>query len=151
MNTQYHRVLYSGLVFYILLSNELSSILISLALLWMMPFYKNIYSPMKYGGSVQKLVMQSRNAKSIIFSFHPSPPPPPFPLFAFIPVIQGVHKYCVFQRILKSLPPLPRHSAVIGCTKNYQPIGVTVHSYCIESFEGLLQRCRQGRGCSELW
>ena len=33
----------------------------------------------------------------------------------------------------------------------YQPIGVTVHSHCVESFEGLLQRCRRGRGCSELW
>ena len=30
-----------------------------------------------------------------------------------------------FPRILKSLPPLPvQHSAAIGCTKNYQPIGV---------------------------
>ena len=56
-------------------------------------------------------------------------------------------KYCVFfPRILESLPPLPRqHSAAIGCTKNYQPIGVTVHSHCVESFEGLLQRCRRGR------
>ena len=35
--------------------------------------------------------------------------------------------------------------------KNCQPIGVTVHSHCVESFEGLLQRCRRGRGCSELW
>ena len=58
-------------------------------------------------------------------------------------------KYCVFLRVLESLPALPRqHSAAIGCTKNYQPIGVTVHSHCVESFEGLLQR---GRGCSELW
>ena len=40
--------------------------------------------------------------------------------------------------------------AVIGCTKNHQPIEVTVHSHCVESFEGLLQRCRRGRGCSEL-
>ena len=46
-----------------------------------------------------------------------------------------------FTRILESLPPLPRqHSAAIGCTKNFQPIGVTVHSHCVESFEGLLQR-----------
>ena len=30
-----------------------------------------------------------------------------------------------FPRIFESLPPLPcQHSAVIGCTKNYQPIGV---------------------------
>ena len=57
-----------------------------------------------------------------------------------------------FPRILESLPPLPRqHSAAIGCTKNYQPIGVTVHSHSVKSFEGLLQRCRRGRGCSELW
>ena len=59
---------------------------------------------------------------------------------------------CFFPRVLESLPPLPRqHSAAIGCTKSYQPIGVTVHSHCVESFEGLLQRCRLGRGCSELW
>ena len=59
----------------------------------------------------------------------------------------------LFPRILKSLQPLPRQqSAVIGCTKNCtkKPIGVTVHSHCVESFEGLLQRCRRGRGCSEL-
>ena len=55
-----------------------------------------------------------------------------------------------FPRILVSLPPLPRQpSAAIGCTKNYQPIGVTAH--CDESFEGLLQRCRRGRCCSEMW
>jgi len=59
---------------------------------------------------------------------------------------------CFFPRILKSLPPLPRqHSAAIGCAKTNQPIGVTVHSHCVESFEGLLQRCRRGKGCSELW
>ena len=57
---------------------------------------------------------------------------------------------CFFPRILESLPPLPRqHSAAIGCTKNYQPIGVSVHSHCVESFEGLLQQCRRGRGCSK--
>ena len=50
------------------------------------------------------------------------------------------------------MPPLPRqHTAAIGCTKNYQPIWVTVHLHCVESFEGLSQRCRRGRGCSELW
>ena len=59
---------------------------------------------------------------------------------------------CFFPRILESLPPLPRqHSAVIGCTKNYQPIGVTVHSHCVESFGGLLQRYWRGRGFRELW
>ena len=66
--------------------------------------------------------------------------------------VQGVLKIlCFFPRILDSLPHLTRqHSAAIGCTKKYQPIGVTVHSHCAESFEGLLQRCRRGRGCSEL-
>ena len=45
-------------------------------------------------------------------------------------------KYCVFARIPKSLPTLRRHySAAIGCTKNNEPIGVTVHSHCIESFK----------------
>ena len=45
-----------------------------------------------------------------------------------------------FPRTLESLPLPPRqHSAAIGCTKNYQPIGVTVHSHCVESFEGFLQ------------
>ena len=45
-----------------------------------------------------------------------------------------------FQEFSKSLPSLPRqHSATIGCTKNYPPIGVTVHSRCVDSFEGLLQ------------
>ena len=60
-------------------------------------------------------------------------------------------KYCVFfQEFSKYLPPLPRqHSAAIGCTKNYQPIGVTAFSHCVESLEGLLQRCRRGRGCSK--
>ena len=38
-------------------------------------------------------------------------------------------KYCFFRGILESLPPLPRqHLASIGCTKNYQPIGVTVYT-----------------------
>ena len=67
-------------------------------------------------------------------------------------LLQGVHQIlCFFARNLESLPPRPRqHSAAIGCTKNYQPIRVTVHSHCTESFEGLLQRCRRGRCCSEL-
>ena len=42
-----------------------------------------------------------------------------------------------FPKILESLPPLPRqHSADIGCSKNYQPIGVTVHSHYVESDVG---------------
>ena len=28
---------------------------------------------------------------------------------------------------------------------------MTVHLHCVESFGSLLQRCRRGRGCSELW
>ena len=48
-------------------------------------------------------------------------------------------KYYFFPRIHESLPPLPRqYSAAIGCTKNPQPIGVTVLSHCVECFEGLL-------------
>ena len=35
-----------------------------------------------------------------------------------------------------------QHWAALGCTKNFQSIGVTVHSHCVESFEDLLQRCR---------
>ena len=57
-------------------------------------------------------------------------------------------KYCVF------LPPLPcKHSAAICCKKNYQPIGVTVHSHCVENFEGLLQRYVGDEyvGCNGLW
>ena len=40
-------------------------------------------------------------------------------------------KYCViFIEFLESLPPLSRqHLAALGCTKNYQRIGVTVHSH----------------------
>ena len=46
-----------------------------------------------------------------------------------------------FPRILESLPHLPRqHSAANGCTKNCQPIGVTVHSHCVDSYKGILQR-----------
>ena len=56
-----------------------------------------------------------------------------------------------FFKNFESLPSLPRHhSAAIGCTKKDHPIVVSVHSHCVESFEGLLQRCRRGRGCSEL-
>ena len=44
---------------------------------------------------------------------------------------------CFFPRIIESLLPLPRqHSAAIGCTKNHQPIGVTVHLPCFESDVG---------------
>ena len=57
-----------------------------------------------------------------------------------------------FSRIFESFPPLLRQRSVPnGCKENDQPIGATVHSLCVESIEGLLQRCRRGRGCSELW
>ena len=46
-------------------------------------------------------------------------------------------KNCVFSK--NSRKSLPRqNSAAIGSTKNYQPIGGTVHSHCVDSFEGLL-------------
>ena len=61
-------------------------------------------------------------------------------------------KYCVFFfKNSKKFATSP--SPALGCYwlyKNDQPIGETVHSHCVESFEGLLQRCRRGRGCSEL-
>ena len=58
-------------------------------------------------------------------------------------VVTGCPLNIVFSlRILESLPPLPRQSSAAICfTKNYQPIGVTVTSHCVESFEG-----RVGRG-----
>ena len=41
---------------------------------------------------------------------------------------------CVF--FLESLQPVPReHWAAIGCTKNYQPIGVTVHSHVLRALK----------------
>ena len=45
-------------------------------------------------------------------------------------LLQGVHLIlCFFPRIIESLQPLPRqHFAVIGCTKNYQPIEVTAYT-----------------------
>ena len=47
--------------------------------------------------------------------------------------------------IIKQLRKKSKLSA-IGCTKNYQPIGMTVHLHSVESFEGLLQRCRREGG-----
>ena len=61
-------------------------------------------------------------------------------------------KYCVFFQEFSKVFHLLLASTrlLLVYRKNYQPIGVTVHSHCVESFEGLLQRCRQGRGCNEL-
>ena len=58
------------------------------------------------------------------------------------PALQGVQdKLWGFQEFFIILPPLPRkHWAAIGCAEFGQPIGVTVHSHCVESFENLLQR-----------
>ena len=55
-------------------------------------------------------------------------------------------------RILESLSPLPHlHSAAIGCTEDYQPIGVTVHSHCVgRVLKVSSSDVGEGRGCSEL-
>ena len=50
-------------------------------------------------------------------------------------------KYCVFSKNPGKFATSPSPAlGCQGCTKNYQP----VHSHCVESFEGLLQRCRRG-------
>ena len=59
-------------------------------------------------------------------------------------------KYCGFFSKVCHLS-LASTRLILVVQKNYQPIGVTVRSHCVEIFEGLLQRCRLGRGCSELW
>ena len=67
--------------------------------------------------------------------------------FTFLPTGYSLNIVFFFSRILQNLLPLPQqHSAAICCTKNSQPIRVTVHSHCIESFEGLIQRCKRRRG-----
>ena len=54
-----------------------------------------------------------------------------------------------FSRIFIILPPLPfKHWAAIGCTKNFQPIGVTAHSYWKVSYsdlgeEGVASNCEK--------
>ena len=62
-------------------------------------------------------------------------------------------KYCVFFQEFSKVCHLSLATTrlLLAVQKNYQPIGVTVHSHCAQSFDGLLQRCRRGRGCSELW
>ena len=74
-------------------------------------------------------------------SYHPSCHPTVIHFVIKSSTILSLYTGCslnivFFPRIFESLPPLPRqhHSAVIGCTKNYQPIGVTIHSHCVESF-----------------
>ena len=47
----------------------------------------------------------------------------------------------LFLRNFIIMPTLPRqHWAAIGCTEIGQPIGATVHLYCVDSFENLVQR-----------
>ena len=69
-------------------------------------------------------------------------------------------KYCAFsQEFSKNLPPLPRqHSAAIGCTNNYHPIGVTVHSQCVDCTLAMrwelwrsLTVMKAREGLQELW
>ena len=49
-----------------------------------------------------------------------------------------------FQSILESFQPLPHQdSAAIGCTKNYQPIGVTVHSLSEVGEGGVAVNCEK--------
>ena len=61
-------------------------------------------------------------------------------------------KYCVFfQEFSKNCHlSLASTRLLLVFKKIYQPKGVTVHSHCVESFEGLLQQWRRGRACSEL-
>ena len=57
--------------------------------------------------------------------------------------IQGLQKTNYFSffspRIFSILLPC-QHWAAIGCTKNCQPIGVTVHSHYFDNFESLMQQ-----------
>ena len=57
-------------------------------------------------------------------------------------------KYCLFSQEFSKVCHLSLASTrlLLIVQKKYQPLGVTVHSHCVESFEGLLQRCRRGRG-----
>ena len=56
-------------------------------------------------------------------------------------------EYCVFFKEKFAASPSP----ALGCYWLYKKLGVlTVNSHCVENFEGLLQWCRRGRGCSEL-
>ena len=68
--------------------------------------------------------------------------------------LQGVHERLRFSKNSRKIATSP--SPALDCYwlyKNHQPIEVTVHAvllHCVESFEGLIPLCRQGRGCSEL-
>ena len=51
-----------------------------------------------------------------------------------------MNNYCVFFQEFSKVCHLSLASTrlLLVVNKNHQPIGVTVHSYCVESFEGLL-------------
>ena len=47
--------------------------------------------------------------------------------------VQGVHSILSFSKnCQKFSTPLRQNLAAIGCTNNYLPKGVTVHSHCVE-------------------
>ena len=59
-------------------------------------------------------------------------------------------KYRVFSNNAGKFASSP--SPALGCHWLFNKLpGVTVHSHCVESFEGLLQRCRLGSGYVGLW
>ena len=61
-----------------------------------------------------------------------------------------LNKYCVFFQGFSKVCHLSFAGTrlLLVVQKITSQLGVTVHSHCFESFEGLLQRCRRG---SELW
>ena len=80
------------------------------------------------------------------------------PSFSASPFILYQHSLSYLQTENKSTSIIKKNSHELYrvfikyCdTKNYQPIGVTVHSHYVESFEGLFQRYRRGRRYSKLW
>ena len=57
----------------------------------------------------------------------------------------GLRNHCMVDVLWWRLPEtIDWNNCVVRCS-------LTVHSHCVESFEGHLQQCRRGRGCSELW
>ena len=54
-------------------------------------------------------------------------------------------KYCVSSKNSRKFATSPALGNQLPANRSDY-----IHSYCIESFKGFLQRCRRGRGCSEL-
>ena len=73
------------------------------------------------------------------------------PLNIYLAFIRVFIKYCVFSKNSRKFATTP--SPALSCHWLYKklPANGTVHWHCVKSFEGLLQRCRRWRGCSELW